>query len=123
MTVELRNPYYGRTGDAAADLTGKEGRVVVRNTSGQWALAGANAGGYRGILTEAGKAGEGVGVDVGGLVRAVAGGTFSAGVSLTTDANAAVVLATTGQNAIGYADVGGAAGKIVGVEVRPHVAL
>jgi hypothetical protein len=112
------------SGDAGTDLTGKEFRVVIWGSDGlgTWKLAGANARGRRGVLREGGAIGRGVTVQRMGQPKVICGGTFSPGAAVTSDANGAVVLATTGQFAIGYAVTGGAAGVYAQIDLEPNVA-
>lgn len=98
---------------AAADFTTKVGYGAIFNTSGQLALAGANAV-IDGIIHAPAVAAEACRF----ISKAVpsaklkAGGTITRGALLTTDANGAFVVATTGQNVLAKARVAAAAGDV-----------
>jgi hypothetical protein len=125
MATENYNPSFLRSGNATADLTGKERYIVFLSTAGTWTLAGANAAGQiKGVLHEGATAGRGVSVCVLGKVKVIAGGTVaSAGLSVTTDAAGKVVTATTGQNAIGTSYSAASSNVVFEIELNNHVAL
>lgn len=125
MATENYPTWALRPGDAAADLTGKERYIAVYNTSGKWALAGANAAQQlKGVIHEGALINRGVSICIAGKVKVIAGGTVASGsLSVTTDAAGKVVTATTGQNAIGTSYSAASANVIFEIELNPHVAL
>ena len=79
---------------ASADLTTKQNKAVVINSSGTIAVAGAAAN-VLGFLANAPISGAVCSIaGVGGGALAIAGGTITAGDLLETDANGDVVVAT-----------------------------
>lgn len=99
---------------AAADMTDKEGYPVVVNTSGQWALAGANVVPHGHIHDgrKTVKAGEMLRVvHHGKVLRYRTGGIVTLGAKLATHANGYAV-ATTGQAVVGIALKASASGVI-----------
>jgi hypothetical protein len=124
MATELYDPVNLRSGNAAADLTGKERYGSVLNTSGAWALAGANqAGQVKGVIHEGATSGRGVSVCIRGKVKVIAGGTVaSANLSVTTDAAGKFVTATTGQNAWGTSYSAASSNVVFEIELNPHTA-
>lgn len=102
---------------AAVDLTGKQYRLVVKNGSGELAIAGA---GVRptGILQSPDAAlGEQAryhSFHGQGREKAVAGAAFARNAKLASDANGAIVLATVGAQVVGTAEEAAtAAGQVI----------
>lgn len=103
---------------AAADLSASQYQAVVANTSGQFALAGANAANVDGLLHNLPKSGEAARAIIarGVVTKARLGtGGATAGALLTTDAVGKLVIATTGQNVVAKAIGAGAAADIIAV--------
>lgn len=102
---------------AAADLSTSQYQAIVVNTSGQAALAGANAALADGILHNLPKSGEMARVIIarGVVAKARLGGTVTQGAHLTTDATGRLVVATTGQNVVAKAHRAGVVGDIIDV--------
>lgn len=109
MAYEI--PGFSFTGQAAADLTGKEGYGVVIDANGKVALAGA-AVVIDGVLRFAGKAGETVTVVKSGAMGLVLGGAVAAGAGVTTDANGAFITGAVGNPINAVLREAGAAGEV-----------
>jgi hypothetical protein len=107
--------------DAAADHTGKEGYVVVGNSSGQAALAGANVVAL-GVIKYGVAAGKSETVQYLGIAGVYTAATINPWVSVTTNASGQAVAATTGQQAFGKLLEAGASGKIAACLLLPHIA-
>lgn len=109
-----------RSVPAASDLSTKQYYAVKLNSSGQILLCGDDQLAY-GILQDKPSAAGRVGrVAVGGVSRCVFGGTVSAGDSVGVDSAGKIVAIATGDGrTIGVCRVGGTAGKIGCIEVRP----
>lgn len=99
---------------AAADLSASQYRVAQVNASGQAALCGAT-GVAVGILQNKPASGRAATVAFHGVSKAIAGATVAAGARVTSDANSAVITATTGDSSLGVALTGGAAGDVISV--------
>lgn len=84
---------------AAADLSGSQYCAAIYNSSGQYALAGANAV-VDGLIHNLPKSGEDCRVVCAPVarVKVKAGAAFAVNALLTTDASGRFVTATTGQN-------------------------
>ena len=67
-------------------------------------------------------AGDRIDVITAGVAMVEYGGTITRGARLTSDANGAVVAATTGQQSIGIARVSGVSGDIGSVQIAPCLA-
>ncbi len=84
-----------KSGEAGADLTGKKGFAVKRDTAGLIVLSGANETSV-GTLSTEGISGATISyARVGGDFAGVAGATFDAGVELKSDASGKYIAATT----------------------------
>lgn len=106
---------------AAADLSTKQYYAVVVNSSGQAALGG-DDGEFFGILQDKpAAAGRAACVAVGGASRCVFGGTVAKGALVNVDSAGKIVTIATGDNhAAGVCLVGGDAGEIGTIEIRPQ---
>lgn len=105
--------------EAAADLSANQYQAVVPS-SGQVALAGADAQDVLGILQDnlGTAAGQAVQVGVAGKSKAKAGAAFAVDALLTTDATGRMVTATVGQHVHAVAlQAAGAADEIVTVRL------
>jgi hypothetical protein len=103
---------------AAVDLSADQYQIGVLNSSGQIALAGANALSPAGVIHNLPAAGEQARIVIvrGVIIKARLGGTVPLGSKLTTDATGRLVVATTGQNVCAIAsDTAGVVGDIVPV--------
>jgi hypothetical protein len=107
--------------DAAADHTGKEGYLVVGNSSGQVALAGANVV-VLGVIKYGVTSGRADTVQYLGIAGVYTAATINPWVSVTTNSSGQAVAATTGQQAFGKLLEGGASGKIAACLLLPHIA-
>jgi hypothetical protein len=98
---------------AAADLSGSQYCMSVANSSGQAALAGANAI-VDGLIHNLPKAGEmcRLVIKQGVVTKLKYGGTIAVNALLTTDASGRLVTATTGQNVCAKALVAGVVGDV-----------
>lgn len=124
MAFEQFGPYI--TGIAAVDMTSNQYKAVVFDANGNLALATADASAV-GVIVDKPLQGQTGTVQVYGVSRGVAGGSFNAGDLLASDANANFVKATaakadTGTGAISGSEVIGraletasASGEIVAV--------
>lgn len=109
-----------RSVPAASDLSTKQYYAVKLNTSGQMLLCAADGIAY-GILQDkpaaAGRAGL---VAVAGISKCVLGGTVAVGDVVNVDTNGKIVSIATGDGRmIGICRVGGSAGQIGCIELRP----
>lgn len=103
---------------AAADLSEKLHHFVSVDTDGHIILAG-TAAPVLGTLYEAGKEGEPVSVQFGGIVRVVAGGSVAAGARVASDTNSKAVTAGSATRVVGIALQGGDADEIIPVALVP----
>lgn len=104
MAYEI--PGQSFSGQAAADLTGKEGFGMVIDAAGKVAVAGAAAS-IDGVLRYAGKAGETVTVVKTGEMGLILGAAVVVGADLTTDAAGKFITAVLGNPIVAKARVAG----------------
>jgi len=90
--------------EAGADLSAKQFRFVVLNTSGQLVAvssAGADADGV--LLNKPDAAGKAAEFAFGGIVKVVAGGSITAGDKVQSDAAGEALTAASGDHVLGKA--------------------
>lgn len=105
---------------AGADLSAKQFYVVKPNSSGLAVAANATDLNQIGVLQNNPANGQAATVRVEGVTKAKAGGNVTAGDRVTSDANGAIVAATTGKQVIGLALTGGVANDVITVFLSPR---
>jgi len=107
---------------AAADYRTNQYFGVTQTGDQQVTLAGANAVIF-GVLNNkpnSGETAEVIRANSGVVAKVKLGGTVARRNPLTTDSAGKFVVATTGQNAAGYAMSAGVANDIIEIEFAPH---
>lgn len=96
---------------AAEDLTGKEGRIVVIDSNGKFALGGANPTGFLYMLTDGGVSGDLVTAEplIHGMRYRIRGGlaNFTLGSRVTSGANGLLALLTLAAGGANLVTLGG----------------
>lgn len=108
------------TRQAGSDLSDKQFHFVSIAADGQVDVTGAGELAHGVLLNDPAAAGRAAEVAVGGDTRVTAGGTVAAGVSVASDENGNAVAATSGDERLGIAVTGGAAGEIITITYMPH---
>jgi hypothetical protein len=104
---------------AAADLSAKQYRVVKIDSNGKAAMSDADDLGI-GILQNNPGSGQPATVGYSGVSKALAGGTIAAGARVTSDANGALIAASSaGDAVVGVAVTGAASGDLFPVLINP----
>ena len=106
---------------AAADLSTKQYYAVLVNSSGQVALCGDDGEFYGVLQDKPAAAGRAACVAVRGVSRVVLGGTVAQGALVNVDSAGKIVTVATGdRHAVGVCLVGGGAGDIGSIDIRPQ---
>lgn len=124
-TSNMINTSATIVGKAASAITDPRGKAVKFDSNGKFVLASTAGETFIGIgivtNDEAIAAGQDVDVQVKDIGVGLAGGSISAGDSLTCDANGKLVKATTdGQFCIGYALEAATSGKLLRLQIDKH---
>lgn len=103
--------------NAGADLSAKLHYLGKIHTDGTIILATAGTIGFP--IIEAAVSGKPVTVQLGAIGKAIAGGSFNAGVDLAADSNGALVSAGSGVAVVGHSLMAADAGDIISYLVAP----
>lgn len=105
--------------EAGSDLSTKQYYFVVRNSSGQLALAGNGATADGVLQDKPAAAGRAAAYAISGLSKVVAGAAIARGAQVASDANGKAKTAVTGNRVLGRAHIAAAAdGDVISVILK-----